>query len=62
MGLVKNQAIVWHDENHGATFDILPIPEDMIDEVKEYRSILLNSTNYDETLLEKFMEDEDYYY
>jgi len=58
--LVKNQAIVWHDENHGATFDIVPIPEDMIDEVKEYRSILIEAVaDYDETLLEKFMEDED---
>ena len=58
--LVKNQAIIWHDENHGATFDIVPIPEDMIDEVKEYRSILIEAVaDYDETLLEKFMEDED---
>ena len=58
--LVKNQAIVWHDENHGATFDIVPIPEDMLEEVKEYRSILIEAVaDYDETLLEKFMEDED---
>jgi elongation factor G len=34
------------------------IPEDMLDEVKEYRSILIEAVaDYDETLLEKFMED-----
>ena len=26
--LVKNRAIVWHDETQGATFDIIEIPED----------------------------------
>ena len=35
--LVKNQAIVWHEEGMGATYDIVPIPADMLDEVKEYR-------------------------
>jgi elongation factor G len=57
--LVKNQAIVWHDETLGATFDIVPIPDDMLAEVKEYRSILIEAVaDYDENLLEKFMEDE----
>ena len=27
--LVKNRAIVWHDQTQGATFDIIEIPEDM---------------------------------
>ena len=27
--LVKNQAIVWHEEKMGATFDIIDIPEEM---------------------------------
>ena len=57
--LVKNQAIVWHDETQGATFDIIDIPADMLDEVKEYRSILIEEiATYDENLLEKYMEDE----
>ena len=30
--LVKNQAIVWHDENYGSTFDIVDIPDDLKDE------------------------------
>ncbi len=57
--LVKNQAIVWHDETQGATFDIVPIPADMVDEVKQYRSILIEAVaDYDENLLDKYMEDE----
>ena len=57
--LVKNQAIVWHDETLGATFDIVDIPADMIDEVKQYRSILIEAVaDYDENLLDKYMEDE----
>jgi elongation factor G len=57
--LIKNQAIVWHDETQGATFDIVPIPEDMKEEVHQYRSQLIEEVAaYDENLLEKFMEDE----
>ena len=57
--LVKNQAIVWHDETQGATFDIVDIPADMVAEVKEYRSALIEAVaEYDENLLDKYMEDE----
>ncbi|MFD2551810.1 elongation factor G [Bizionia sediminis] len=58
--LVKNRAIVWHDDNFGSTFDVVPIPEDMQDEVRKYRALLIEEVaGYDENLLEKFMEDED---
>ncbi|WP_027126029.1 elongation factor G [Gelidibacter mesophilus] len=57
--LVKNRAIVWHDENFGSTFDVVAIPEEMKDEVREYRALLIEEVaSYDENLLEKFMEDE----
>ncbi|KGO89328.1 elongation factor G [Flavobacterium suncheonense] len=57
--LVKNRAIVWHDETQGATFDVVDIPADMVDEVKEYRSKLIEEiASYDENLLDKYMEDE----
>ena len=39
--LVKNRAIVWHDETQGATFDIIEIPEDMKEEARKYRALLL---------------------
>jgi len=57
--LVKNQAILWHDETLGATFDIIPIPEDLVEEARELRSKLIEEVAaYDENLLEKYMEDE----
>ena len=58
--LVKNRAIVWHDENMGATFDVIEIPEDLKEEAAKYRALLIEEVaSYDEDLLEKFMEDED---
>jgi len=58
--LIKNQAIVWHDDTQGATFDIIPIPDDMKEEAHQYRSQLIEEVAaYDENLLEKYMEDED---
>ena len=58
--LVKNRAIVWHDDNFGSTFDVVDIPDDMKEEAKKYRALLIEEVaGYDENLLEKFMEDED---
>ena len=58
--LVKNRAIIWHDESLGATFDVVDIPEDLKEEAKQYRALLIEEVaGYDENLLEKFMEDED---
>ena len=58
--LVKNRALVWHEDNFGATFDVIAIPEDMKAEVKEHRATLIEAVaEYDEHLMEKFFEDED---
>ncbi len=58
--LVKNRAIVWHDETQGATFDVIDIPEELKAEAAELRAQLIEEVaSYDENLLEKFMEDED---
>jgi elongation factor G len=58
--LVKNRAIVWHDETQGATFDVIEIPEELKAEARKYRALLIEEVaSYDENLLEKFMEDED---
>ncbi|MDB4148777.1 elongation factor G [Flavobacteriaceae bacterium] len=58
--LVKNQAIVWHEDKMGATFDVVDIPEEMKDEVNEYRANLIEAVaEYDDALLEKFFEDPD---
>ena len=57
--LIKNRAIVWHEENSGSTFDVVEIPADMKEDVANYRAHLIEEVaGYDEGLLEKFMEDE----
>ena len=57
--LVKNRAIIWHEENLGSTFDIVDIPEEMKEEVQQYRAELIEAVaEYDEALMEKFFEDE----
>ena len=58
--LVKNQGIIWHEENMGSTFDIVDIPEDMKAEVEKYRANLIEAVaEYDDNLLEKFFDDPD---
>ena len=58
--LVKNQAIVWHDDNYGSTFDIVDIPDDLKEEAERLRGELIEAVaEYDENLLEKYFEDPD---
>tara|TARA_R110000850_G_scaffold16697_1_gene51770 strand:- start:99387 stop:101516 length:2130 start_codon:yes stop_codon:yes gene_type:complete len=58
--LVKNRAIIWHEDTQGATFDVIAIPEELKAETAQYRALLIEEVAaYDENLLEKFMEDED---
>ena len=56
--LVKNRAIVWHDENFGSTFDVIDIPDDLRDEANKLRGQLIEAVaEYDENLLEKYFDD-----
>jgi elongation factor G len=56
--LVKNRAIVWHDDNFGSTFDVIDIPDDLKDEANNLRGQLIEAVaEYDENLLEKYFED-----
>ncbi len=56
--LINSRGIIWNEEDKGMTFKEIPIPEDMIEEAKEYRENLLEAVaEYDESLLEKFFEN-----
>lgn len=58
--LVTKQAIVWDDASRGMQYEVIPIPEDMIDLVDEFRGKLMEAVaDYDDSLLEKFFEDPD---
>jgi elongation factor G len=56
--LVSGKAIVWNEEDHGMTFTEIPVPEDLVETVFEYRQKLIEEVaGYDDSLLEKFFED-----
>ncbi len=56
--LVNNRGIIWNEQDKGMTYEVVPIPEDMKEEVHEYREKLLEAVaEYDESLMEKFFED-----
>ncbi len=56
--LIKMKGIIWHMETEGMTFDEVPVPEDMVDEVNEWRQSLVEAVaEYDDKLMEKFFED-----
>lgn len=54
--LVAMKAIIWHEEDLGATYDVLEIPEDVIEEANLHRTALLEAVaSEDEHLLEKYL-------
>ena len=56
--LINNRGVIWNESDKGMTFEVIPIPADMVEEAKEYREKLLEAVaEYDETLIEKFFED-----
>ncbi len=58
--LISNKAIIWDEEDKGMTFEVIEIPANLKDEVSKKRAELVEAVaGYDETLLEKFFEDED---
>ncbi len=58
--LIENKAIVWRDDDKlGTTYDYVDVPEEMKDEVHEWRAQLIEAVaEQDDYLLEKFFEDE----
>lgn len=56
--LINNRGVVWNENDKGMTFQVVPIPDDMVEEVKEYREKLLEAVaDFDESLMEKYFED-----
>ena len=58
--LVKNVAIVWHEDNYGSTWDVIDIPENLKAETKKLRGELIEAiADYDDKILEKYFDDPD---
>ncbi len=56
--LINNRGIIWNETDKGMTYEVIPVPDDMVEEAKEYREKLLESVaEFDETLLEKYFDD-----
>jgi elongation factor G len=56
--LINNRGVIWNEQDKGMTFEVVPIPADMEEEVKIYREKLLEAVaEFDESLMEKYFED-----
>lgn len=56
--LINFRGMVWNTHDHGMTYEVVDIPEDMLEEATEYREKLLEAVSeYDDKLMEKYFED-----
>lgn len=55
--LVKMKGIIWNDESLGAKFDYVDIPEDMVEQAKEYREKMVEAAvELDDDALTAFLD------
>jgi len=58
--LVEMKGIVWNDETLGASFDVIDIPADLVDQANEYRELLVEEvSSVDDALMEKYLGGEE---
>jgi elongation factor G len=58
--LIRNRAIIWHDETQGATFDDIEIPDDLKKDARHWRINLLEAVaEHNDELLMKYLEGEE---
>ena len=58
--LVEMKAYEWEEEEQGLHYYEIPIPEEMLEEVAEYRKLLVETlAEFDEDLMIKYFEDND---
>ena len=56
--LIKNKAILWSEEDMGATFEYGDVPEDMVDQVNEMREFMVEAAaEANDELMEKYLEE-----
>ena len=55
--LVEMKAVLWRDETLGAKFDIVDIPEDLLEKAQQYREQMIEAVSeFDDALMTKFIE------
>src|SRR5579872_5475100 len=55
--LVEMKAVLWRDETLGAKFDVVEIPDDLVEKAKAYREQMIEAVSeFDDKLFEKYVE------
>ena len=55
--LINNRGMVWNEDDKGMTYKEVPIPEDMKEEVAEWREKMLEAVSeFDDKIMEKFFD------
>src|SRR3954449_1406204 len=58
--LLDMKALVWHNEELGAKWDVTDIPDDLKDQAEEYRHELVDVlSQHSDTILEKYLAEEE---
>lgn len=58
--LINFRGIEWNEHDKGMTYNVVPIPADLMDEATEWRGKLLEEiAEYDDSLMEKFFDNPD---
>jgi len=58
--LVEMNALIWKNEDLGAEWDVVDIPDDLVEKAEEYRELLMDAVSaYDEDIMEKYLEGEE---
>jgi elongation factor G len=58
--LLRMKAIKWDDSVQGTTFELLPIPDDMVEECEKWRDLLIEAAaEADDELMNKYLEGEE---
>lgn len=56
--LITGEAITWNEADQGMTYEVIPMPADLVETVAEYREKLLEAVaEYDDKLLAKYFDD-----
>jgi elongation factor G len=56
--LINFRGMVWNEADKGMTYQVVPIPDEMMEEALEWREKLLEAVSeYDDKIMEKFFED-----
>ncbi|NBU61771.1 MAG: elongation factor G [Bacteroidia bacterium] len=58
--LINNRGMIWNEHDKGMTYEVVPVPDDMKDEVHEWREKMLEAVSeFDDKIMEKFFDNPD---